>query len=317
MKIYLAPMEGLLDHFLRKILTQIGGYDLCVSEFIRINQHLLSDSSILQVVPELKNNSHTASGIPVKVQILGSDPVCMAENAEKIAKLGAYGIDLNFGCPAPTVNRNRGGSILLKEPDLLYQIVQSVRKSVPKEIPVTSKMRLGYESKDLAIESALALQDGGSAEIVVHARTKVDGYKPPAYWEWIRKIKTHLRIPIIANGEIWDVESANRCKEVSGCADIMIGRGAVSNPNLANQIRSNGSKRLDWDQVVSILQNFVEDMESYSNQIHSSGRVKQWLKYLAREYPEAKYGFEISKKENHSFQIIENLKGMTLSELVG
>ncbi|MCZ8342630.1 MAG: tRNA-dihydrouridine synthase [Leptospira sp.] len=317
MKIYLAPMEGLLDHFLRKILTEMGGYDLCVSEFIRINQHLLSDSSILQVVPELKNKSRTSSGIPVKVQILGSDPVCMAENADKIAKLGAYGIDLNFGCPAPTVNRNRGGAILLKEPDLLFQIVQSVRKAVPKEIPVTSKMRLGYESKDLAIESALALEAGGLEEVVVHARTKVDGYKPPAYWEWIAKIKAHLRIPVIANGEIWDVESANRCKIVSGCENIMIGRGAISNPNLANQIRANDSKRLDWNQVVSLLQNFVEDMESNSKHVHSSGRVKQWLKYLAREYPEAKHGFELSKKITKSFQILENLKGMNLSELVG
>lgn len=109
-------MEGLLDFRLREILTKIGGYDECVSEFIRVNDTLLPPHRIYRDVPELHHNSRTLSDFPVKIQLLGSDINCMTENASMVATLGAYGIDLNFGCPAPTVNRNRGGAALLKEP---------------------------------------------------------------------------------------------------------------------------------------------------------------------------------------------------------
>lgn len=177
-RILLAPMEGLLDFRLRDIITKIGGINQCVSEFIRVNDTLLPSQRFYRYVPELNHNCRTKAGVPVKVQLLGSDPVCMAENAAKVASLGAYGIDINFGCPAPTVNRNRGGAVLLKEPDVLYKIVYATRKAVPSTIPVTAKMRLGFDSTEQAIDCAKALESGGAEEIVVHARTKIDGYKP-------------------------------------------------------------------------------------------------------------------------------------------
>lgn len=307
MRIYLAPMEGLLDHWLREILTNVGGFDICVSEFIRINQTLLPSSRILRSVPELQNSSQTKSLVPVKVQILGSDPVCMAENAVKIASLGAYGIDINFGCPAPTVNRNRGGSILLKEPELLNRIVYAVRSSVPRNIPVTAKMRLGYDSTDLALVCAEALEAGGASEIVVHARTKTDGYKPPAYWEWITKIKDKVKIPVIANGEIWDLESYLRCKEISGCEDFMIGRGAIANPALALMIKGRRNAPLSWSEIILLLRNFYLTMESTNNSESVSGRIKQWLYYLSREYKEANDTFPTIKRMKTGSEILEFL----------
>jgi tRNA-dihydrouridine synthase C len=118
MRILLAPMEGLLDYMLRDTLTRVsatasdscanGGIDVCVAEFIRITNTLLPARSFYCVVPELKNQCRTPARVPVRIQILGSDPICMAENAAKLANLGAFGIDLNFGCPAKTVNRHRG-----------------------------------------------------------------------------------------------------------------------------------------------------------------------------------------------------------------
>ncbi|HOV19223.1 MAG TPA: tRNA-dihydrouridine synthase, partial [Ottowia sp.] len=181
----LAPMEGLLDHGLRTVLTRVDGVDRCVSEFIRITDQLLPVRSFTRVVPELLHGSRTASGVPVRPQLLGSDPVCLAENAARLATLQPAGIDLNFGCPAKTVNRHRGGVVLMDEPELMHAIVAAVRRAVPAHIAVSAKMRLGIDDDSRALECAQAVEAGGAGELAVHARTKAQGYRPPAYWESI------------------------------------------------------------------------------------------------------------------------------------
>ena len=138
--ILLAPMEGLLDFVLRDILTRVGGIDRCVSEFIRVSGTLLPNRAFLRIVPELENGGCTRAGVPVRAQLLGSDPVCLAENAAKLAGLGPAGIDLNFGCPAKSVNRHRGGAVLLDEPELIARIVAAVRRAVPRSMPVSAKI---------------------------------------------------------------------------------------------------------------------------------------------------------------------------------
>jgi tRNA-dihydrouridine synthase C len=310
MRILLAPMEGLLDHLLRDALTQIGGnggIDLCVAEFIRITDTLLPASSFYRIVPELRNRCRTPSDVPVRVQLLGSDPICMAENAAKLAGLGAFGIDINFGCPAKTVNRHGGGAVLLKDPDVMFTIVQAIRKAVPANIPVTAKMRLGYDTPAHALDCAQALAEGGAEEIVVHARTKTDGYKPPAYWEWIAKIREHVNIPIVANGEIWSVDDARRCREISGCEDIMIGRGAIANPALALLIRGERNATLSWVEMQQLLQTFWHSVERHVNTRYRNGRIKQWLRYLARDYAQAQQQFDCIRRLTHPEEITQAL----------
>ncbi|TGL62115.1 tRNA dihydrouridine(16) synthase DusC [Leptospira ognonensis] len=317
MRLLLAPMEGLLDYYLREIITSVGGIDFCVSEFIRVNNTLLPSRRFYRTVPELRNGCMTTSGVPVRVQILGSDPICMAENAAKVASLGAVGIDINFGCPAPTVNRNRGGAALLKEPQLMYEIVRAVRAAVPKSISVTAKMRLGYETPDTAVLCAEALSGGGAEEIVVHARTKVDGYKPPAYWEWIAKIKQSVRIPVIANGEIWSHEDALRCQEISGCIDLMLGRGMISNPALALMIRGERNHSLSWHEVIRLLEKFYALMKENRTINNPEGRMKQWLNYLRREYIEADQNFNLLKKLTDDQEIMKQLlNSSTVPDLI-
>lgn len=308
MRILLAPMEGLLDHLLRDSLTRSagtthtgaglgnGGIDLCVAEFIRITNTLLPTSSFYRTVPELKNNCRTPSGVPVRVQLLGSDPVCMAENAAKLASLGAFGIDINFGCPAKTVNRHGGGAVLLKDPEVMFTIVQTMRKALPAHVPLTAKMRLGYDTPEHAVECAQALSAGGAEEIVVHARTKTDGYKPPAYWEWIAKIRENIDTPIVANGEIWSVEDARRCREISGCDDIMIGRGAVANPALALMISGACADALTWAEMGLLLHEFWSRVGLHVNERYRNGRIKQWLRYLAPLYPQAQQQFDAIRR---------------------
>jgi len=300
MPIMLAPMEGLLDHTLRDVLTRVGGVDVCVSEFIRVTNTVLPRRAFVRVAPELLNQSRTAAGVPVKVQLLGSDPICLADNAAALAELAPYGIDLNFGCPAKTVNQHRGGAVLLDEPELVGQIVAAVRRAVPAHIPVSAKMRLGYNDDSRAEDCALAIEAAGASELVVHARTKAHGYRPPAYWDRIADLRQHVRLPVVANGEIWTVADALRCQEVTGCDRLMIGRGMVTDPGLALAIahqRRTGDVLLPgqgvaWTTMLDLMQIFWFGVSARVATRHRAGRLKQWLNYMRRVYPAAQQAFD-------------------------
>ena len=300
MRLLLAPMEGLLDFVLRDVLTRVGGADRCVSEFIRITGTLLPDKVYLGIMPELRNGSKTLAGVPVRAQLLGSDPSSMAENAANLARLGPEGIDLNFGCPAKVVNRHGGGASLLQDPAQIARVVEAVRKAVPAHLPVSAKMRLGFNDRALMTECAQAMESGGACEIVVHARTKLDGYRPPAFWEEIPRIREAVGVNVVANGEIWTVEEALRCREVSGCDDLMLGRGIVADPGLALAIRqavqggdvASQEPGVSWLQLVPQIQRFwqmvCEDLEPRQR----AGRLKQWLNLMRRRFPEAEAAYQ-------------------------
>ena len=286
MRITLAPMEGVIDHLMRHMLTDLGGIDLCMTEFIRIVDQKLPERVFHRYCPELVNGSVTPNGTPVRIQLLGQDPHWLAENAEVATSLGSKGIDLNFGCPAKAVNKSKGGAILLKEPETLFAIAKAVREAVPSHLPVTAKMRLGFETKALAIENAQALSEGGVDEIAIHARTKVEGYKPPAYWEHIALIKQHIDTPLIANGEIWNPEQAKQCQTQSKCENIMLGRGALAVPNLAAWIKGQ-STQLSWIEVLALLLSYSKYEIEGDKGLYYSNRVKQWMVYLKMAYPQA------------------------------
>jgi tRNA-dihydrouridine synthase C len=286
MHITLAPMQGVVDHLMRDMMTQIGGFDLCVTEFVRVVDQLMPSRVFYRLCPELHTQGKTPAGTPVKVQLLGQEPNWLAENAVRAVALGSHGVDLNFGCPAKTVNKSMGGAILLRDPQTLYDIVAAVRKAVPAQHSVSAKMRLGFDDSSLAIENAVAITEAGADSLVIHARTKVDGYKPPAYWDWIAKIKQRVDIPIVANGEIWNKSDAQNCQNQSNCENIMLGRGALAMPNLAQVIKNN-QQRLDWQQIKALLIQY-SGYELYSDKgKYYPNRIKQWLVYLRREYVEA------------------------------
>jgi tRNA-dihydrouridine synthase C len=308
MTILLAPMEGLLDFVLRDVLTRAGGIDRCVSEFIRITDQLLPERVFTRIVPELHNGGRTWSGVPVWAQLLGSDPVCLAENAARLASLGPAGIDLNFGCPANIVNRHGGGAALLDEPEIIFAIVRAVRRAVPAHLPVTAKMRLGYRDDTRALECALAIAQGGADELVVHARTKAQAYRPPAYWERIADIRSVVGIPVAANGEIWTVDDARRCREASGCDMLMIGRGAVADPGLCRAIRADisgetDSMALDWQELLPLLADFWQIVCARLEARAQAGRLKQWLNFLRRRFPQAETAYQSLKCINDPVEV--------------
>jgi tRNA-dihydrouridine synthase C len=289
-RLFLAPMEGLADYVLRDVLTSTGGFDGCVSEFVRVTGSLLPTRVYEREAPEVLHASMTAAGTPMVLQLLGSDPDWMARNAAHAASLSPYGIDLNFGCPAKLVNQHGGGAMLLADPKQLNRIVSAVRAAVPASVAVTAKMRLGVSDTSRAIDCAVALAEGGAASLVVHARTRDHGYRPPAHWEWIARIDAAVDVPVIANGEVWSVADWQRCRAVSGCADVMIGRGAVSDPFLALRIRGRMDptpSAAEWQDVLRYLAVYLKKLQALATSSHEHGRVKKWLSYLQRTWPQA------------------------------
>lgn len=286
-RVLLAPMEGVLDSLVRELLTEVNDYDLCITEFVRVVDSLLPEKVYYRLCPELANQSLTPSGTSVRVQLLGQHPQWLGENAARAVELGSWGVDLNCGCPSKMVNGSGGGATLLKDPEMIYLGAKAMREAVPSHLPVTVKVRLGWDSGARQFEIADAVQQAGATEITVHGRTKEDGYKADKInWAAIGEIRQRLSIPVIANGEIWDWQSAQDCMAATGCDSVMIGRGALNVPNLSRVIKQNAPK-MPWPEVMLLLKKYVRLEKQGDTGLYHVARIKQWLGYLRKEYAEA------------------------------
>ena len=285
-RVLLAPMEGVLDSLVRELLTEVNDYDLCITEFVRVVDSLLPEKVYYRLCPELANQSLTPSGTAVRVQLLGQHPQWLGENAARAVELGSWGVDLNCGC-SKMVNGSGGGATLLKDPEMMYLGAKAMREAVPSHLPVTVKVRLGWDSGARQFEIADAVQQAGATEITVHGRTKEDGYKADKInWAAIGEIRQRLSIPVIANGEIWDWQSAQDCMAATGCDSVMIGRGALNVPNLSRVIKQNAPK-MPWPEVMLLLKKYVRLEKQGDTGLYHVARIKQWLGYLRKEYAEA------------------------------
>lgn len=270
----LAPMEGVGDHCFRKAMASIGGFDEAVRDFLRVpkNAH----------VPSLAKEyfADEIAPIPLAAQLMGSDPELMAEMAQEIERRGATRIDLNCGCPSNTVTGRGAGSSLLKDPDFLHQVAKAIVKAV--SIPVTVKMRSGYDDTSLFKENLLAAQETGIHYITLHPRTKADGYGPPANWDLIALAKSILKIPLVGNGDILNVDDALRMLRNTGCDALMIGRGSVINPFIFHQIKSHFAGvtyKPEWSQLLKYFDVYngnIPDMRDRSK----VNKLKQLFSFL-------------------------------------
>lgn len=312
MRVLLAPMEGVLDSLVRELLTEVNDYDLCITEFVRVVDQLLPVKIFQRICPELQNSSRTPSGTLVRIQLLGQYPQWLAENALRAVELGSFGVDLNCGCPSKTVNGSGGGATLLKDPELIYQGAKAMREAVPAHLPVSVKVRLGWDSGEQKFEIADAVQQAGATELVVHGRTKEQGYRAEHIdWQAIGEIRQRLTIPVIANGEIWDWQSAQQCMALSGCDAVMIGRGALNIPNLSRVVKYN-EPRMPWAQVVALLQKYTRLEKQGDTGLYHVARIKQWLGYLRKEYSEATTLFQQIRALNNSPAIAQAIQAIKL-----
>lgn len=302
-QLILAPMEGVMDHLMRELLTGLGGYDLCVTEFVRVVDRALPERVFYRFAPELYHGGKTAAGTPVRVQLLGQEPEVMAANAVTAVSLGSAGIDLNFGCPAKAVNQSRGGASLLKQPELIYQIIDAVRKAVPAEHSVSAKMRLGWDDTSLLCETIDAINQAKATSLVVHARTKTQGYRPPAHWHELAAINKQAQMPVIANGDVVDFDTAQRCLVASQCQHLMLGRGALAMPNLAHVVRG-AQQPMTWPQVQALLVKYSHYEVAGDKGLYYPNRIKQWLTHLRQRYSQADALFKQVRTLKKSAEIV-------------
>jgi tRNA-dihydrouridine synthase C len=306
-KVILAPMEGVADALMRHLLTSVNSYDFCIAEFMRVVDCLIPEHVFYRIFPELQQQSYTPSKTPLRLQLLGQEPHWMAENAVRAIELGSHGIDLNFCCPAKAVNKSRGGAVLLKQPEEIYKIVSAVKNAVGSDVVVSAKIRLGFDNVSLLDEIVSAITSANANQLTIHARTKVDGYRPPAYWRFIADIKNRYAIEIFANGEIWNKDDAQRCMLESKTTNLMLGRGALALPNLANVIKFDEAP-FTWAQMQTLFIQYAELELMGSKSFYFSSRLKQWLRYLRLAFPEAELLFNEIKLMKDKDEILTLIK---------
>lgn len=281
-KVYLAPMEGVCDPPLRKILCAYGGYDECFSEFIRVTDQVLPAKTLLRDVPELLHDGKTDDGTPVRVQLLGDNAKAMAQSAQRAVSLGARSIDLNFGCPSRFVHH--AGAMLLKEPELIHRITATVREALDPTVFLSVKMRLGFA--DIAEAPALvqAVCVPGLNELILHARTRSELYRKDAlHWEVLAQVQAYMvDIPLVANGDIVDQDSAQCCMQKTKCRRLMVGRAAMAQPNLARMLKDN-MPPLSFRQKLALIPTlFAQLSESGFAEKSRLDRAKQYLGFVRR-----------------------------------
>lgn len=308
----LAPMDGFTDSPMRALQGELGAFNFAVSEFIRVSATAVPQKVFHRDVPELLTGGQTATGLPVQVQILGGNPELMADSAHNAYLAGAQAIDINFGCPAPTVNKHDGGATILKEPCRVRDIVSAVRGAVPSKIPVSAKLRLGYDRIEDIHQTAAMAVEGGADWLVVHARTKTQKYAPPVYWGLLREVREASPVPLVANGDIWTLDDFRRCREETGCQHYMLGRGALVNPLLGPRVaRELGLSDQSPPDVVDwcdLLQRLSEHSQKQTEKLRKKTlhRLKQWLN-LARRFGYFPH-FDLVKRSQTEEEFFANLK---------
>lgn len=299
-------MEGVADELMRRLLTSINHYDFCITEFVRVVDSLVPRHVFHRICPELKSGCVTKSGTKLRLQLLGQEPAWMAENAIRAIEMGSHGVDVNFGCPAKAVNKSKGGAVLLNEPEQIYKILHEIRQAIGTEQTLSAKIRLGFTDASKLDEIVSAIVSANVDQLTIHARTKQDGYKPPAYWHFIGKIVEKYNIEIFANGEIWNKNDANNCIEQSQTANLMLGRGALALPNLANVIKFDEAP-MPWSELSALLKLYSALELQGDKSYYFSSRLKQWLRYLRLQYPQAEQLFNAIKLLKNKDEILNKI----------
>ncbi len=291
----LAPMEGVGDKCFRRAMASVGGFDEAVRDFLRVptNAHVKSLARVYE--------SSELAPIPLAAQIMGSDPELMGQMAVELVQRGAQRIDVNCGCPSQTVTGRGAGSSLLKDPNILHEVAAAVVKAV--SIPVTLKMRSGYEDTSLFTENLLAAESSGVRYITLHPRTKVEGYGPPAKWELIAHAKSVLKIPLVGNGDILTVEDALKMLKLTRCDALMIGRGSIMNPFIFHQIKAYYAQKPyqpSWDDLSTFLNVYLSEMPVDFSMKLRVNKLKQLLSFIFKSTPERSLKRQLVLSSSHA-----------------
>ena len=252
-KIILAPMAGVTDLPFR-LLCKEAGSDIGITEMVSAKGLMYNeDRADLLLLTDEKEK-------PVGIQIFGSEPQIMAEQAKKLADRGRFDfVDINMGCPVPKIVNNGEGSALMKNPELAREIVRSIKAVI--DIPLTVKIRAGFAKDDRnAAHFAKVLAENGADAIAVHARTREEYYSGHADWSVIKEVKESVNIPVIGNGDIASYEDMLRMKEETGCDSVMVGRAARGNPWIFTELKTGIKHEKSTQETVEMIKRHTEMM---------------------------------------------------------
>jgi tRNA-dihydrouridine synthase B len=282
-KVVLAPMAGVTDKPFRLLCKRLGA-GLAVSEMTT------SDPRFWKTAKSLHRMDHVGEPDPVSVQIAGTVPAVMAEAARFNVDHGAQLVDINMGCPAKKVCNAWAGSALMREPELVARILEAVVRAV--DVPVTLKIRTGWDADHRnAPEIARIAEDAGIAALAVHGRTRDQQYAGTAEYETIATIKSMLRIPVIANGDVDSPQKARQVLEATGCDAVMVGRAAQGRPWIFGQIAhylATGELLAEPSpaQVRDILLGHLEHLHAFYGEASGVRIARKHLGWYAKDRPE-------------------------------
>ncbi len=281
--VLLAPMAGVTDKPFRLLCKQLGA-GLAASEMTS------ADPSLWQTRKSLKRMDHAGEPDPVSVQIAGHDPAMLAEAARYNVANGAQIIDINMGCPAKKVCNVWAGSALLQDEPLVARIVKAVVDAV--EVPVTLKIRTGWDRDHRnALNIARIAEDAGIAALAVHGRTRADKYEGEAEYATIAAVKTAVRIPVIANGDITTPQKARQVLDATGADALMIGRGAQGRPWIFREIAhylATGELLAEPEpaEVAATLLGHLEHLHAFYGEPAGVRIARKHLGWYAKDRPE-------------------------------
>ncbi len=264
----LAPMASLTDVVFRRLVEEIGGVGMTITEMVSAEGLIRRN---LKTMEMMRGSDGKTPGF---IQLFGADPVAMGDAAAMVAGETDFdGIDINMGCPAGKVIRKNAGAALMKDPALAACIIRAVRLAAP-DLPLTVKMRLGF-SRVNAPEFLAMIQGEGADAVTVHFRLQQNRYRVPAAWEYAPKLKEIVQIPLIGNGDIQTREEAlERLRYVDG---VMIGRGAISDPLIFKRISGGDGSLLSMTDIIS---RFIELVETHYTEPLRLGRIKAMTRFL-------------------------------------
>lgn len=299
--IYLAPMAGIADRAFRELCINYGaGYT--VTEMVSSKGLTMGDkkSKELLTLGEIEN--------PAGAQIFGDDPEIMAQAAKKCLEFHPDIIDINMGCPAPKIAMNSGGASLMKNPKLAGEIVKAVSDAV--DIPVTVKIRKGWDDESItAVELAQIAEKNGASAITVHGRTRMQMYSGKVDYDIIAKVKKAVDIPVIANGDITDEQSAAIMLEKTNADAIMIGRGALGNPWIFRRINAYLSEcrvlpDVSINEKMAVMLKHIQKIIEYKGEYTAMREARHHAAY----YTKGIRGGAALRKEISTFEHFEQLE---------
>ena len=301
-KVFMAPMAGITDKPLRKLVSGIGEGNM-VSEMVAINAIQRKNPKTYRIA-DVKDENY-----PVIVQLVGGNPELFREAAQLVEELGAYSIDINMGCPVKKIVNNNSGSALMKDLPLASRIIEETVKAT--KLKVSVKFRKGWDNNHVnAVEFAKMCEESGASYITIHGRTRSDFYSGSADWDIIRQVKGAVKIPVVGNGDITSAYDAKKMIEETGVDGVMIGRSGLGNPWLISQTHkylTSGTEPspIPVSEIKSFMLKHIEALREYYGAEMGLAISRKFVCWYCKNLRDAKRFREIYTKINDYQQALE------------